>query len=324
MPERIALNAKRDTPRRAALHIYIYIVYMYTCIARALPISRCIPELLLRQKVNFYFMPEVTRSSLLSFLLSDRLRSVRSTGVSLSPFEPNSSRNWLEREETPERHRTLVYILPRRIFFSAWFRSFLRIEFTRDSSPANPPFYPCARAIYEDLARSRAHHLRDYDNCDREIERLYGSFASLLPQCGPYGAAPRLVHVYTFLSSIPPALGPRVPLFRYFSTISRSGATNRKGHSWPACKSAAPCKSACNSGRGRERGRPCNRGGGGRKRKKNYDRHGSRITLGNRPRWTPEVAVVDIGNYFDLRLRSDSPGSRSELEKGYDKDPDSL
>jgi len=39
----------------------------------------------------------------------------------------------------------------------------------------------------------------------------------------------------------------------------------------------------------------------GRKRKKNYDRHGSRITLGNRPRRTPEVAVVDIGNYFDPR-----------------------
>lgn len=44
-------------------------------------------------------------------------------------------------------------------------------------------------------------------------------------------------------------------LFRYFRTIPGLGAgapANREGHSWPACKFAAPCKSACNSGQGRE------------------------------------------------------------------------
>lgn len=50
-------------------------------------------------------------------------------------------------------------------------------------------------------------------------------------------------------------------LFRYFPTISGLGATNRKGHSWPACKSAAPCKSACNSGQRRKRGWHRERGG---------------------------------------------------------------
>lgn len=35
---------------------------------------------------------------------------------------------------------------------------------------------------------------------------------------------------------------------------------------------------------------------------KSYGRHESRIIVGNGPRWTLEVAVVDIGNYFDLRL----------------------
>lgn len=43
--------------------------------------------------------------------------------------------------------------------------------------------------------------------------------------------------------------------FQRFQGPARASA-NRKGHSWPACKSAAPCKSACNSGQGRECERP--------------------------------------------------------------------
>lgn len=43
--------------------------------------------------------------------------------------------------------------------------------------------------------------------------------------------------------------------FSVLSNDSRArprASANRKGHSWPACKFAAPCKSACNSGQGRE------------------------------------------------------------------------
>lgn len=85
----------------------------------------------------------------------------------------------------------------------------------------------------------------------------------------------------------------RGPLFRYFPTISGSGVANRKGHSWSACKSVAPCKSACNSPDKGTQTREASQGGksrGGKERGMKEELRSTRIA-----NYLSKQAAVDTG-----------------------------
>lgn len=170
---------------------------------------------------------------------TDLPRCIRSTRVSSASSEPNSSRNWPSERVHPSH--PCIHIASKRIFFPV-------------------PIIPMNR-IYGHwfLDRQVSSHLTsrfNYNNCDEEIERsscvsFHASCKLTWPVrlCIVPGEMYRNNHGRFFR-----AFRPRGLFFRYFPTISRLCATNRKGHSWLACKSTAPCKSACNSDQRCKRG----------------------------------------------------------------------
>jgi len=259
-----------------------------------------------------------------SVLPPDRLRNARSGEDELLP----ANRIPLgigPRRETPENAIASLYTLS----------SFRRIESARFLSVSRVSARLVrGRAIYADLARYRARHLRDCDNCDGEIERLRelrSSFSLSLSSSRPFGDRSAPVHLGTELvrgcTEIITAVSlERSARARFFGTFQRFQDPPRRTGKATLGRlvnppllvnpTVIPSEDASAAGL-------ATAGQRGRERKKNYDRHGSRITLGNRPRRTPEVAVVDIGNYFDPRLpirgNPDSPGPRSGFGKGFDE-----